>query len=70
LLFEGAVTGVGTVTSSHIEEMIKKLAQSGGLEVLSTDTISIGAITTIGEPSSQSSLPKIYHLRILSLVRG
>jgi len=46
------------VTSSHIEEMIKELVQLGGLEVPAIGTIPEGTITMIGEPSSQSSLPK------------
>ena len=51
-------TGVEVVTSSHIEEMIKKLAQLEGLEVPATGMILEGMTTVIGEPSSQSSLPK------------
>jgi len=45
-------------TSSHIEEMIKELAQLEDLEVPATRMI-LGGITTVtGEPSSQSSLEK------------
>ena len=51
-------TGVEATTSSHIEEMIKELAQSEGIEVPATGMILEGTATTAGEPSSQSSLPK------------
>jgi len=51
-------TGVEDATSSHIEEMIKKLAQPEGLKVPATRMILESITTMIGEPSSQRSLPK------------
>ena len=51
-------TGSEVTTSSHIEEMIQKLAQPKGLEVPTTGMLFEGITTVIGEPSSQSSLPK------------
>ena len=51
-------TGVELATSSHIEEMIKELAQPKVLEVPATGMILEGITTVTGEPSSQSSLPK------------
>jgi len=51
-------TGSETTTSSHIEEMIQELAQPEGLEVPATGMFLEGITTVIGEPSSQSSLPK------------
>jgi len=50
-------TGVKAATSSHIEEMIKELAQPKGLEVSATRMILEGITIVTGEPSSQSSLP-------------
>jgi len=38
--------------------MIKELVQPEGLEVPATVMISEGTTTTVGEPFSQSSLPK------------
>ena len=54
----GVATGVEVAISSHIKEMIKELVQPEGLEVSTIGKISEGTITTAGEPSSQSSLPK------------
>jgi len=51
-------TGVEAATSSYIEEMIKALFQPEGLEVPATVMISEGTTSTVGEPSSQSNLPK------------
>jgi len=51
-------TGVEAVTSSHIEEMIKKLAQPKDLEIPATRMTLEGITTVTGEPSSQSSLVK------------
>jgi len=51
-------TGVEAVTSSHIEEMIKELAQPEGLEIPAIGIILEGITTVTEEPSSQSSLPK------------
>jgi len=51
-------TSVKAATSSHIEEMIKKLVQPEGLEVYVASMISEGTTTMAGEPSSQSSLSK------------
>jgi len=45
-------TGVEVATSSHIEEMIKKLAQPKGLEVPATRMILEGITIVTGEPSS------------------
>ena len=50
--------GVEAATFSYIEEMIKELAQPEGLEVPTAGMILEGITTVIGEPSSQSSLPK------------
>ena len=52
------ITSVRAATSSHIEEMIEELVQSGDLEVPTTGTVPVGTTTMIGEPSSPSSLPK------------
>ena len=51
-------TGVEAATSSHIEEMIKELARSEGLEVPATGMVLEGITTMTGESSSQSNLPK------------
>ena len=51
-------TSVEAATSSLIEEMIKELVQSEGLEVPATWMILEGITAVIGEPSSQSSLSK------------
>ena len=45
-------TGVEAATSFHIEEMIKELVQSEGLEVPATGMTSEGRTTMTGEPSS------------------
>ena len=54
----GVATGAEAVTSSHIEEMIQELAQLEGFEVLATGMLLEGITIVVGEPSSQSSLPK------------
>ena len=54
----GVATGVEAMTSSHIEEVTEELTQPRGFEVPNTSTIPEGTTTMIGEPSSQSSLPK------------
>jgi len=51
-------TGVEAATSSHIEEIIKELAQTESLEVSATGMILEGITTVTREPLSQSSLPK------------
>ena len=58
LLFARAATGVEAMIFSYIEEMIMKLVQPEGLEVSATGMLSEGTATVVGEPSSQSSLPK------------
>ena len=51
-------TGVEAVTSSHIGEMIKELAQPEGLEIPATGMILEGITTVTRELSFQSSLLK------------
>jgi len=56
--FIGVAIGAEAVTFSHIEEVTEELTQPRGFEVPTTSTILEGTTTMIGEPSSQSSLPK------------
>jgi len=60
---------VRVATSSHIVEMIKELVQPEGLEVPATGTISEGTTTVTREPCLGAAHRRIYHLRILSLVK-
>ena len=46
----GIAICVEAATSSHIEEMIKKLVQLEGLKVPATGTISEGTTTVLGNP--------------------
>ena len=48
-------TGSEAMTSSHIEEMIQKLAQLEGLEVPATGTLREGITTVTGEPLSKAA---------------
>ena len=51
----GVATGVEAATFFHIEEMIKELVQSEGLEVPATGMISEGRKTLIPEQPTKGS---------------
>jgi len=51
-------TGSEATTSSHVEEMIQKLAQQEGLEVPAIGMPHEGVSTETGEPSSPSGLSR------------